>query len=129
LYPSALDLSTRHLQFLTDWLAAFRATCGTRWRRLSAGRRALLTLAHLRLGPTYSQLAAGFEVGVSTVYRFITEAVGLLAARAPDLATAVTAASAKAFVVLAGTLLLRSIGSPPACPSTPANTRSTACRS
>ena len=104
-YPSALDLSTRHLRFLTDRLAAHRAARGTRWRRLSAGRQALLVLAHLRLGHTYAQLAAGFEVGVSTVYRYITEAVGLLAAWAPDLATAVTAASAKAFVILDGTLL------------------------
>jgi hypothetical protein len=62
-------------------------------------------LAHLRLGHTYAQLAAGFEVGVSTVYWYITEAVGLLAVQAPDLATAVTAASAKAFVILDGTLL------------------------
>lgn len=62
-------------------------------------------LAHLRLGHTYAQLAAGFEVGVSTVYRYITEAVGLLAVRAPDLATAVMAASAKTFVILDGTLL------------------------
>lgn len=105
LYPSGLDLSIPHLRFLTDRLAAHRAACGTQWRRLSASRQALLGLAHLRLGHTYAQLAAGFEVGVSTVYRYITEAVGLLAARAPDLATAVTAASAKAFVILDGTLL------------------------
>ncbi|MFE3907800.1 transposase family protein [Streptomyces sp. NPDC059153] len=104
-YPSALDLPTRHLRFLADRLAAHRAACGTRWRGLSAGRQALLVLAHLRLGHTYAQLAAGFEVGVSTVYRYITEAVGLLAVRAPNLATAVTAASAKAFVILDGTLL------------------------
>ncbi|GAA1261624.1 hypothetical protein GCM10009646_57030 [Streptomyces aureus] len=104
-YPSALDLSTRHLRFLTDRSAAHRVARGTRWRRLSAGRQALLMLAHLLLGHTYAQLAAGFEVGVSTVYRYIAEAVGLLAVRAPDLATAVTAASAKAFVILDGTLL------------------------
>lgn len=94
-YPSALDLPTRHLRFLTGRLAAHRAACGTRRRQLSAGRQALLVPAHLRLGHTYAQLAAGFEVGVNTVYWYITEAVGLLAVRAPDLATAVTAASAK----------------------------------
>ncbi|GHD76368.1 hypothetical protein GCM10010317_092790 [Streptomyces mirabilis] len=104
-YPSALDLSTQHLRFLTDRLAARRAACGTRWRRLNAGRQALLVLAHLRLGHTYAQLAAGFKVDVSTVYRYITEAVGLLAALASGLATAVTATSAKAFVILDRTLL------------------------
>ena len=66
LHPSALDLSTPHLRFLTDRPAAHRAACGTRWRRLSASRQVLLVLAHLRLGHTYAQLAAGFEVGVST---------------------------------------------------------------
>lgn len=83
----------------------------TRWRRLPAGRQALPAPAHLRLGHPYAQLAAGFEMGVSTVYsRYITEAVGLPAAPAPDLATAITNASAKAFVTLDGTLLPRRAG-------------------
>lgn len=42
---------------------------------------------------------------MSTVYRYITEAVALLAVRVPDPATAVTAASAKALLILDGTLL------------------------
>jgi transposase len=58
---------------------------GTRWRRLSTARRALLVLVHMRCGHTYAQLAAGFGVGVATVYRYIGDAVGVLAALAPDL--------------------------------------------
>lgn len=50
-------------------------------------------------------LAAGFGIGVSTVYRYVTEAVEMLAALAPDLAEAAQAASRKAFVILDGTLL------------------------
>jgi len=73
--------------------------------RLSTGRQALPVLAHLRNGTTYAQLAAGFEVGTSTVYRYISEAVDLLAALAPTLDEAVRAASAKAYVLLDGTLL------------------------
>lgn len=42
------------------------AACGTRWCRLSASRQALLVPAHLSLEHIYAQLAAGFEVGVST---------------------------------------------------------------
>ncbi|GGQ79113.1 hypothetical protein GCM10010166_56310 [Couchioplanes caeruleus subsp. azureus] len=38
----------------------------SRWRRLDAGRQALLVLAYLRNGDTYTRLAAGFEVGVAT---------------------------------------------------------------
>ncbi|WP_405573813.1 transposase family protein [Streptomyces phaeochromogenes] len=104
-YPSALDLSTSHLRFLTVRLAAHRAERGTRWRRLPAGKQALLVLAHLRCGHTYAQLAAGFKVGLSTVYRYVAEAVGVLAAMAPGLAEAVKAAQCKAFVILDGTLL------------------------
>ncbi|MFD8993268.1 IS5 family transposase [Streptomyces abikoensis] len=82
-----------------------RRALGTRWRRLSAGRQALLALAHLRNGHTYAQLAAGFGVGITTVYRYVTEAVELLAVLAPTLAEAVKVASTKAFVILDGTLL------------------------
>lgn len=44
-------------------------------------------------------------VGVTTVYRYIHEAITVLAAVAPTLEQAATAASAKVFVVLDGTLL------------------------
>ncbi|MBW8707000.1 hypothetical protein MBT84_46630 [Streptomyces sp. MBT84] len=104
-YPSGVDVSSSALRFLTQELRRHRRTIGSRWRRLSAGRQALLTLAHLRVGHTYAQLAAGFGVGTTTAYRYVTEAVELLAALAPSLADAVRAASAKAFVILDGTLL------------------------
>ena len=104
-YPAGVDLSTSALRFLSRELAAHRREQGTRWRRLTAGRQALLVLAHLRCGHTYAQLAAGFGVGTTTAYRYITEAVGLLAALAATLAEAVKTASTKAFVILDGTLL------------------------
>jgi hypothetical protein len=53
----------------------------------------------------YARLAAGFGVGTSTVYRYISEAVDLLAALAPTLEKAVRVASTKAYVLLDGTLL------------------------
>ncbi|MQS06011.1 IS5 family transposase [Streptomyces alkaliphilus] len=104
-YPSGLDLSSSHLRFLTARLRARRRAIGSRWRRLSAGRQALLVLAHLRNGHPYAQLAAGFGIGTATAYRYITEAVEVLAALAPTLAEAVRTASRKAFVLLDGTLL------------------------
>jgi hypothetical protein len=45
------------------------------------------------------------NIGTTTVYRYITEAVEVLAALAPTLAEAVPTASTKAFVLLDGTLL------------------------
>ena len=96
----------------------------TRWRRLTVGRQALLVLAHLRCGHTYAQLAAGFDIGTITAYRYIAEAVGLLAALALNLAEAMKTASTKAFVILDGTLLpIDRIAADR--PSTPGNTRST----
>jgi hypothetical protein len=104
-YPSSIDLSSRTLRHLTRQLAAHRREIGTRWRRLPVGRQALLALAHLRCGDPYAQLAAGFEIGIATVYRYIREAVDVLAAQARTLAEAMTTVRTKAYVILDGTLL------------------------
>lgn len=104
-YPSGLDVSRSALCFLATRLRRHRREIGTRWRRLSVGRQALLALAHLRNGHPYAQLAAGFGIGTTTAYRYITEAVQVLAALAPTLTEAVRHASRKAFVMLDGTLL------------------------
>jgi hypothetical protein len=103
-YPSGIDLSNSTLRYLSDLLRARRRERGTRWRRLTAGRQTLLALAHLRRGHTYTQLAAGFGIGLATVYRYIAEAVEVLAALAPTLQQAMTVAANKAFVILDGTL-------------------------
>lgn len=104
-HPPDVDVSSSALRFLTQQLRRHRRAIGSRWRRLSAGRQALLTLAHLRMGHTYTQLAAGFGIGTTTAYRYVTEAVELLAALALGLTDAVRAASAKAYLILDGTLL------------------------
>lgn len=72
-YPSGVDVSTSSLRFLAQQLRRHRRAIGSRWRRLSAGRQALLALAHLRLGHTYAQFAAGFGVGITTAYRYVTQ--------------------------------------------------------
>jgi hypothetical protein len=74
---------------------------------VSPGRQALLVLAHLRKGETLAELAAGFGVGTATAWRYVTETVRLLAARAPKLAPALRAArrAGQAFVVIDGTLI------------------------
>ncbi|WP_328723068.1 transposase family protein [Streptomyces sp. NBC_00247] len=104
-YPSAIDLSSAHLRHLARCLAAHRRKIGTRWRRITPSRQALLVLAHLRCGDTYAQLAAAFGIGIATVYRYVREAIHVLAALAPSLAEAVRTARRLAFVILDGTLL------------------------
>jgi len=105
LYPSGMSVSTRALTVLSDVLRRHRRARATRWRRLSAGRQALLVIAYLRKGETYADLACGFRVGTSTVYRYVREALELLASMAPTLEQAIAVAARKAFVILDGTLL------------------------
>src|SRR5689334_14190008 len=81
------------------------ATSKTRWRRLQPGRQALLVVAHLRKGETYADLAIGFDVGTTTVYWYLREALDLLAAMAPTLEQAIEVALGKAYVILDGGLL------------------------
>ncbi|MFE7628246.1 transposase family protein [Streptomyces sp. NPDC057509] len=104
-YPSSIDLSSRALRYLSDRLHARRREIGTRWRRLPVGRQALLALAHLRCGDTYAQLAAGFRIGIATVYRYIRGVIDVLAALAPTLTEAMKTIRSKAFVILDGSLL------------------------
>lgn len=104
-YPPAIDPSNAHLRYLARQLAMHRREIGSRWRRLTAGRQALLVLAHLRCGDTHAQLAAGFGIGIATVFRCIREAIEVLAALPPSLTDAVQTASRLAFVILDGTLL------------------------
>ena len=104
-YPSGMTVSNRALIMLADLLRAHRTQLRSRWRRLDAGQQALLTVAHLRKGETYTDLACGFAIGTSTVYRYLREALKLLAAMAPTLAQAIEVARGKAFVILDGTLL------------------------
>lgn len=60
-YPSGMTMSSRALNLLADLLRGRRNERGTRWRKLPAGRQALLVLAHLRKNETYADLACGFR--------------------------------------------------------------------
>ncbi len=104
-HPSALNVSNSALRFLAARLRKHGRHLGTRWRRLNAGRQALLALAHLRNIHPYAQLAAGFGIATATAYRYVTEPSASWPDLAPTLAAAVRTASTKAFALLDGTLL------------------------
>ncbi len=104
-YPSSMQVSNRALIVLADALRHRRTVLGSRWRRLPAGEQALLVLAHLNKGETYTALAGGFGVGTTTVHRYVREGVEVLAAVAPTLDQALDLARRKAYVILDGTLL------------------------
>ena len=106
-YPSTISLSTTTLRQVAGLISKHRARIGSPWRRLRPTRQALLVLAHLRNGDTYARLAAGFGVGIATVYRYVREVVDLLAAYAPSLTAAMwrLAWSHHNYAILDGTLI------------------------
>jgi hypothetical protein len=103
-YRAALDLSRSTQLFVAELIRRRRRRVGSRWRRLAAGRQALLVLVHLRRNETFGGLAAAFDVGIATAHRYVTEVVELLAELAPDLRDALRIAQRKAYVILDGTL-------------------------
>ena len=65
-YRAALPLSRKTLTFVSGVIRRYRKSIGSRWRKLNPGQQALLVLAHLRKGETFTELAAGFGVGTTT---------------------------------------------------------------
>ena len=108
-YRAALPLSRQTLSYVAGIIRRHRAAIASCWRKLNPGRQALLVLAHLRKGETFAGLAAGFGVGTATAWRYVTETVRLLAARAPKLGRALRTArkAGHPFVVIDGTLIDR----------------------
>ncbi|WBB88174.1 transposase family protein [Micromonospora sp. WMMC264] len=104
-YPATIPLSSRTLNHLAERIRSHRQQRRSRWRRLNPGRHTLLALAHLRNGDTYTRIAAGFEIGVATAWRYVQEAVALLAAAADELATPMERIRRLAYAILDGTLI------------------------
>ena len=104
---AALPLSRATLHYLAGVIRRHRRQIGSCWRKCNPGQQALLALAHLRKGETFAELAAGFGISTTTAWRYATETVRLLAARAPKLRPALAAAkkAGHAFVVIDGTLI------------------------
>ncbi|WP_425293451.1 helix-turn-helix domain-containing protein [Micromonospora cremea] len=63
------QLASFSVRFPSSTTAAF--AFGGHWRRLPARQQALMTPAHLRNGDTLTRLAAGIEVSVTTVWRYL----------------------------------------------------------
>src|SRR5215469_1089500 len=106
-YRAVLPLSSRTLTFVVGLIRRHRTAIGSPWRKLNAGKQALLVLGYLRKGEPFAELAAGFAVGTTTAWRYVNETTDLLAARAPKLRTAARDAvkAGYAYVVLDGTLI------------------------
>jgi hypothetical protein len=104
-YPSTLDVRHELVEHVSWLIYARRCERRTRRRKLSCFRQAQLALAHLRKNETLAQLSAGFGVSEATAWRYVDEAVEVLAAWAPGLREALTGRGEDDFVILDGTLI------------------------
>ena len=106
-YRSSLPLSRSTLEYLSGVLRRHRRQIGSKNRALTTGQQALMTLAYLKNAETFAQLGAGFQVGTTTAWRYVNEAVKLLSARSPKLGAALRKAKKDGalYVVLDGTLI------------------------
>jgi len=106
-YQVRLPLSAKTLTFVADLLRAHLEAIGSRWRKLPAGKIAVIVLAVLRHDQRLADMADGNDVSPGTVRRWLREVLRLLAARAPrlDLALAKVAGQGGEVVLIDATLI------------------------
>jgi hypothetical protein len=106
-YRAALPLSRQTLTFVSDLIRIHRRELGSVWRKLNPGQQAMVVLVYLRKGEPFAQVGAGFDVSAATCWRYVNEAVELLARRAPKLREALRKAEREkmAYVIIDGTLI------------------------
>jgi hypothetical protein len=82
-----LDVPVQLVLFVAKLLAAHRREIGTRrgTRALTCWRQAVFALAWFRDRPDIARLGKGFGISQATAYRYLDEAIGVLAAQAPGL--------------------------------------------
>lgn len=86
-YRATLDVPAHTLAVVTRWLTAHRRATDTRpWQRVAtAGTQALLVLRWFKDATRVHLLAADAGISIATAYRYLHEAIDVIAARAPDL--------------------------------------------
>lgn len=107
-YSARLDVPRELAAYVARLLRTERRAVGTRrrTRALTCFYQALLVLVWFRKGEDKTTLAAGFGVSRATAYRYVAEAVRVLAAQTPTLHDALTrvAADGWSHVILDGKL-------------------------
>jgi hypothetical protein len=108
-YTASLTVRDETVFFLTGLLHLRRRTIGTRAgrRSLSPLTQAILVLRWLLDGTRVKQLAADNHIGKSTAYDYLHEGIDVLAARAPNLESALLAAKMAGYdyIIIDGTLI------------------------
>ena len=86
-YPAMLDVPAELVAFVADLLGAERLARGTRvgTRALSCQDQAVFALVWFRERRDVALIGKGLGISQATAYRYLDEAIDVLAARAPDL--------------------------------------------
>ena len=86
-YPATLDVPESIAHTICLWLAAHRRAHDARpWQRAATCRvQAVLVLRWMVAGTALTTLARDSRVSRATAYRYLHEALGVIADRAPDL--------------------------------------------
>jgi hypothetical protein len=95
-YRVTLDVPLQLVMFVAKLLAAHRREIGTRrgTRALTCYKQAVFALAWFRDRPDVARLGKGSGISQATAYRYLAEAITVLAARAPELREALERAVA-----------------------------------
>ncbi|MDO3651391.1 transposase family protein, partial [Nocardia mangyaensis] len=105
-YPAMLDVPRELVDFMSGLLHTERVARGTRRRSraLTCWKQALFVLVWFRKRDDLTVLGAGFGISRATSYRYLTEAITVLAAHAPDLHEALhrAAEAGMAYLILDG---------------------------
>jgi hypothetical protein len=108
-YRATLDVPTHTVLVVSDWLTAHRRAHDTRpWQRAATPyKQAVLVLRWFKERTDLVILARDARVSVATAYRYLREAIEVIAARAPELPEVLADGLRRgwAFVCLDGTLV------------------------
>ena len=108
-YPATLDVPESIAHAICLWLAAHRRAHDARpWQRAATCRaQAVLVLRWMVAGTALTTLARDTKVSRATAYRYLHEALGVIADRAPDLPEVLERLRKRKepFVCLDGTLI------------------------
>ncbi|WP_432489310.1 transposase family protein [Kineococcus sp. SYSU DK018] len=108
-HRASLDVSRALAQRIARLLAAHRVLIGTRRRRRVLGcfAQAVLLLRFMRQRAAVSDLARDSAISLSSAYRYLHEALDVIATQAPCLSTVITEAvrAGHEYLLLDGTLI------------------------
>jgi hypothetical protein len=108
-YRVTLDMPFQLVMFVSGLLARRRREIGTRrgTRALTCSRQAVFALAWFRDRPDVRRLGQGFGISQATAYRYLAEAIEVLAAKAPSLRQALDNAKdlGLPYLILDGTIV------------------------